>query len=1096
MELRGKIEDVIARLERERDELRRALENGDVGDPITAIFTIATLKAIAVSAAVSVGSFLMTRAFAPKPPPTERGRQSGDLLIQNSEQGVFIPEIYGGDPAPEVWVASTAYTLNDAIYPVTRNGHYYLVTTAGTTGDTQPTWPTTSGGTVTNGTVTFTEAGRDGGGVRLPPQIVWTSGIRKNVTVSRQETGGGKGGGGGGRTQEVQDISYDVDLLLQWGRGVLDHLAIWANTDLILDQRPKALITDIIDIEIDSDDDYNQLIPPNPQINYTRPVARAQGALTTDGQNVRTGNILHGAYASIALYPGNSTQLPDPTVEAALTAALGANSTPAYRGRAGTKLAAFSLSRWGGILPNFTAALQHATARSFSSIYASMSARTDLAGGDYDFSALATKFCRGLLLVGRRYEPREVMEATARIYNIYFTENVDGLIVGRDQDEVSVLTIADTELGWMDNDPDSDQPLPELDSNLANEIDLPRRIDVKFFDPDKDFEPNLQTAVRQVTDGEDEQTLDMQLTMYADEAREVAQRELYQEYVEGTKHRFQLSWEYLYLQPGNIITITRGEGFTHSLRLTAITGGISLLDCEAIAVDTALFTQPVSTSGGDYFEQPPVPIPAMSILALMDTPLLRDKDATENNGTGFYFAATPRTGTDQAWLGASLYVDKVGWERIADTTLPATMGRVVSFADLVTSDPETLDTTGEFVVDLYGTTATLESALLADVLLGANAALVGNSVIQWTTATRVSGFPNRWKAEDLLHGKRDTENYAATHTVNERFVLLNEAVQFVPIAFSDLNTERNYKAVTAGQSLDDAATVTFAWTGRSLMYPLVENLNGIVDEGENWQFAWDRAGTNELEDYRVDIMSLNGLTLKRRMPVGSLILNRALLNVTPGFNPFGIGGKGGGGFISNELIGFGSSLEGGQGAFGYFINPLDDDPCGIAATYSTVTTPASQYIPPARLAFTDAAEVDYQIRITPWTADGAAGLQVFVNDVEVFSDTDGEVSGTRYTIKVTTTQVRFYRNYTGDGSEPFYVSPKPATFPLQPYVSAGDQQLWKAIEYEDQRETVDYPANLQTFDFGSTQSSLRVRVYRVRTLQGIEINGDVREVIF
>jgi len=62
-------------------------------------------------------------------------------------------------PGFKAWAASTPYLLGDSVMPTTPNGYYYTVTTAGTSGTTQPVWPTTKGSTVTDGTVVWTNEG-------------------------------------------------------------------------------------------------------------------------------------------------------------------------------------------------------------------------------------------------------------------------------------------------------------------------------------------------------------------------------------------------------------------------------------------------------------------------------------------------------------------------------------------------------------------------------------------------------------------------------------------------------------------------------------------------------------------------------------------------------------------------------------------------------------------------------------------------------------------------------------------------------------------------------------------------------------------------
>jgi len=58
--------------------------------------------------------------------------------------------------APSDWAATTAKSLNNRVKPTSQNGYYYVCSTAGTTGGTEPAWPTQDGLTVTDGTVVWT----------------------------------------------------------------------------------------------------------------------------------------------------------------------------------------------------------------------------------------------------------------------------------------------------------------------------------------------------------------------------------------------------------------------------------------------------------------------------------------------------------------------------------------------------------------------------------------------------------------------------------------------------------------------------------------------------------------------------------------------------------------------------------------------------------------------------------------------------------------------------------------------------------------------------------------------------------------------------
>jgi len=66
---------------------------------------------------------------------------------------------FAATQAIPAWQASHNYALNDIVQPTTPNGHSYKVTAdAGSSGSSEPTWPT-SGGTVVDAGITWTDQG-------------------------------------------------------------------------------------------------------------------------------------------------------------------------------------------------------------------------------------------------------------------------------------------------------------------------------------------------------------------------------------------------------------------------------------------------------------------------------------------------------------------------------------------------------------------------------------------------------------------------------------------------------------------------------------------------------------------------------------------------------------------------------------------------------------------------------------------------------------------------------------------------------------------------------------------------------------------------
>lgn len=101
--------------------------------------------------------------------------QHAELQDRLFEEEVVFAAASGGEAgAFRIWQPNTAYALNTRILPAASraNGRHYQVTTAGTSGATEPTWPTS--GTVADGTCVHTHVGTTSLTAGYPVQNVMT----------------------------------------------------------------------------------------------------------------------------------------------------------------------------------------------------------------------------------------------------------------------------------------------------------------------------------------------------------------------------------------------------------------------------------------------------------------------------------------------------------------------------------------------------------------------------------------------------------------------------------------------------------------------------------------------------------------------------------------------------------------------------------------------------------------------------------------------------------------------------------------------------------------------------------------------------------
>jgi len=343
----------------------------------------------------------------------------------------------------------------------------------------------------------------------------------------------------------------------------------------------------------------------------------------------------------------------------------------------------------GTVFSNFTTSVPTWSDHTSNLAYVPVNLQYQIGAGnqDLDFSDASAVVCRGLLIDGRRYSPAEIIdnEDLQDCYNYFSTEGDGKLLLFQNGNEPAI-TIPWQDINWVEAG--SQQEASEgsiISATKLDETKFDYEVDLKYVNPGNDWEPDQQSYIRKVTLGTNRSQLQVQATMNPDEAKQAVTRRSFRKYV-GEPVKFKLTWKYMYIWPGYRITTTDPDGETYVMRLTGVSGGIGIRDCEAVLLEPAMYTQ--SLSGGIApFHIPPIPIPATTILAAMDVPAFRPG---EENQFGMYFAGCPRQTDTQQWFGFGLYIKRpsqVEYSKLDDFSgTPATLGKIASATDLLT-DP-------------------------------------------------------------------------------------------------------------------------------------------------------------------------------------------------------------------------------------------------------------------------------------------------------------------------------------------------------------------------------------------------------------------------
>lgn len=218
---------------------------------------------------------------------------------------------------------------------------------------------------------------------------------------------------------------------------------------------------------------------------------------------------------------------------------------------------------------------------------------------------------------------------------------------------------------------------------------------------------------------------------------------------------------------------------------------------------------------------------------VLDLRPLRDEDVGR---VGLYVAASPHD-PKAAFEGAVVFIKRPGdngWQAVASIDRAARMGWTrAALADA--ADLEDYETEAELEVELFQ--GALEGLPESMVDAGHNLALVGGEVVGFQAAT--NDAPGIWTIANLSRGRLDTAAAAEGHLSDEPFVLLDDAVVFVPLSASDLNTTIDVRVVPIGSSIDDVPWHSVT-VGGGTVKPLAPANVEVTDNGDDTlSVTWD-----------------------------------------------------------------------------------------------------------------------------------------------------------------------------------------------------------------------------------------------------------------
>lgn len=554
--------------------------------------------------------------------------------------------------------------------------------------------------------------------------------------------------------------------------------------------------------------------------------------------------------AALTFYLGSSGQGPDSLIESYE----GAGNVPGFRDSAYVVMTKLALAPYGNRIPQFAFIGEAFSGATVGTAIAKIMERAGRAPSEYDVSAV--------MMVNKGYTMSGPQATTQALQPLLLAHDIleqegNGVLRFFPRKEAKIIDVAESDLVAHEAGSDGPRPLEVAD---MPDSELPADVTAKFLDLDKDGNSGAQKARKNDQETDGSMTVDFPLVMTGGKAIAAARRILWVAWAARQQVRLQLPPKYWFLQENDCIRV-QALDFPWLLLIQKIDIGANWV----VMVEATLEIRAVLTQSEEY--DPPDHNPNFGNTvageaegSVNEVPTLDPGNPADD---------IPRIvvpvcveDDDEIWGGATIFVspDDDDYVPLGPIGIESTLGHALTKLD---PGPTTVwDKTN--VVDVYLLNGTLESRSEADVLNGANRALLGGEVIGFATATLIAA--NTYRLSNLIRGFRNTEDQVGTHAVNEDFCWLNGGFGVFPINHSWIGQTKYFKLVLAGGDIDNATAIQRTITGASLRPFSGTDPHSARNAANDITVSWKRRSraihdgfsasqpplAEENEDYRVE----------------------------------------------------------------------------------------------------------------------------------------------------------------------------------------------------------------------------------------------------